>query len=147
MQRDVCINPIRLANLGQSVAGEVKLDQLTQLCVELLETSGTVKYQFMGGVDRQGLRYLHGRVTASLVLTCQRCGMRLDYDIDAKSQLSPVISIEQARELPEHYEPLMVDGLAVSVSNIVEEELLLNLPMVPRHSSGQCPVSLPEYLN
>ena len=40
--------------------------------------------------------------------------------------------------LPERYDPLVVSGQTLSVAALVEEEILLALPAIPRHEGEAC---------
>jgi uncharacterized protein len=48
--------------------------------------------------------------------------------------------------LPENYEPLLVGAEPMPLSAIVEDELMLALPIVSMHAPEQCPASTrPEH--
>nr|MCX3330407.1 YceD family protein [Bacillus pacificus] len=55
---------------------------------------------------------------------------------------SPVRSDEQSEALPEAYEPIGVNEFGESdLLAMVEDEIILALPVVPVHDSGHCGVS------
>jgi uncharacterized protein len=44
-----------------------------------------------------------------------------------------VSSIDQANRLPEDFEPLLVEGDTIPLTDLIEDELLLSLPTYPKH--------------
>ena len=83
--------------------------------------------------DEQYRRLIKGRVYASLQLVCQRCLEPLEISVAALVNVALVRSMEEAKNLPSSLEPVIAVGEEVNVHEIVEEELLLNLPLVNRH--------------
>jgi uncharacterized protein len=59
-------------------------------------------------------------------------------DVDASVCLGMVTSPEAARELPGEYEPLVMTAEPVSIASVVEDELILALPIVALHPQGAC---------
>ncbi len=53
-------------------------------------------------------------------------------------RLGLVVSDEEARQLPEGMEPLLVTESPMPLSEIVEDELILALPLIPMHSPDAC---------
>ncbi|MDF1655007.1 MAG: YceD family protein [Coxiellaceae bacterium] len=142
------IDPLRLASRGESLQGEVALSDLTRVSSELQDTpSGQVSYCFDFSHDEQGRAVVNGRIQASVMLECQRCGQVVEIALDLSPRLMVTRSDEQAKQIPREFEPLLVGEEPVALFEMLEEELLLALPMVPRHEEGKCPVDLPEYLN
>jgi uncharacterized protein len=64
-------------------------------------------------------------------------GMR--FPVAAKVALGIVSSPADAERLPEQYEPLQMTGEEVTVAGIVEDELILALPIVAMHKIEECP--------
>ncbi|MDF1796348.1 MAG: YceD family protein [Coxiellaceae bacterium] len=142
------IDPLRLASRGESLQGEVAMSNLARVSNVLQdEPSGQVSYCLDFSQDDQGRAMVNGRIQASVVLECQRCGQAVEIALDLNPHLMVAHSDQQAKQVPKEFEPLLVGGEPVILNEVLEEELLLALPMVPRHEEGQCPVDLPGYLN
>ncbi len=133
----VHIDPIRFAETGRVLEGEIPLVGMKRLTDLLLDDGGDVSVKLEFSVDNEGLHVLHGRITSSLELICQRCldGMVLEIDSDFHLAFVPEGKVEA--EVPEHYEPFMLDGELIYLQDIIEDELILALPIVPKHSH-QC---------
>jgi len=74
-------------------------------------------------------------VEAEVVLTCQRCLRPMRRKIESGSRL--VFAEEGAPELPEGYEPVGGDPRKLDLAALVEDELLLALPIIPQHGEDE----------
>jgi len=92
--------------------------------------------------DDDGRRRLQGHIQTRLILVCQRCLEPVEQDITAAVDLVLVWSEGQAKALPAELEPLLVVDDRMPLSDLVEEELLLAMPLVALHD--QCPRPLPD---
>lgn len=81
-------------------------------------------------VARQG--WLEGRVTGCLRLECRVCGERFDWSLDATVRLALAMSEEEEERLMDQGEPLLVREDRLPLHQVVEDEVLLALPMMPR---------------
>lgn len=78
-------------------------------------------------------------VTADLPLICQHCGQEMKFPIKSHSMLVIVKTDQQANELGEAYDPLLLmDEGTILLRDMIEDELLLAIPMVPRHINEDC---------
>ena len=73
-------------------------------------------------------------VTADVVLTCQRCLGRVRRKLSSVAQL--VFADEDAPELPDGHEAVGGDPRKLDLAALVEDELLLGLPIIPQHEGG-----------
>ncbi|AYC19549.1 Large ribosomal RNA subunit accumulation protein YceD [Dickeya dianthicola] len=93
-------------------------------------------------IDSQRLAVIDGQADVTVTLLCQRCGKPFEHQVHATFCFSPVISDEQAEALPEAYEPIEVNEFGeVDLLAMVEDELILSLPIAPVHDSEHCEVS------
>jgi uncharacterized protein len=131
-------DPWRLADAGKRFVGRLDLDQLPRLSEELPEARTAVEYELVFGRDEQNRAAVNGRVKATLFLQCQRCLGILEYPVDRKISLALVEGLDEARGLPDGYEPLLLEEPHISLVDLIEDELLLALPQVPKHSAEAC---------
>jgi uncharacterized protein len=82
--------------------------------------------------DGQGNVTVELWVEAKLPLVCQRSLQPYLEPVKRHSVLAVVESFEEEDLLPEHYEPVMVEQGQVALLELVEDELLLAVPQVPR---------------
>jgi len=133
------IEPFILARQGAQFSGCINIAQFSRLSVLLADQEGQVAVNLQVGQEHGGPVYIKGHVTASLKLQCQRCGNAMDYAINVDLKLSPVLTDAQAAHVPDEYEPWVTHNAPVSVLELVEEELLLGLPMIAKHAPLDCP--------
>ena len=72
-------------------------------------------------------------------LQCQRCMQAMEVPLRSTVRVALIASAVEADALPEEIEPMLVPDGHVSVADLVEEELLLALPIVALHEAGECP--------
>ena len=82
--------------------------------------------------DGQGNVTIELWVEAELPLVCQRSLRPYLEPVKRHSLLAVVESFAEQDLLPEHYEPVMVEQSQVAMLDLVEDELLLAVPQVPR---------------
>lgn len=81
---------------------------------------------------------VHGNVKAVLTLVCQRCLEPMEYPVDTEFNLALVRGFQEAERLPEEFDPLLLeDEQPVAVRELIEDELLLAIPDVPRHGDDR----------
>jgi uncharacterized protein len=122
-----------MAEAGRLLEGGYPLEEMGRLHDSLLERSGTVAVSLEFGIDAEGIRYMKGRLQTTLTLQCQRCLQAMQQPVDTEFALGLVRSIEAAERLPSHYEPLLVESDALFLRDVIEDELLLSLPLVAMH--------------
>lgn len=89
-----------------------------------------------------GHRIVEGSIATELQLTCQRCLEPMQQQIEAAVSLIMVWSEDANQTLPESYDPWLITEDKMQVSTLLEDEILLSLPVVAMHE--ECPVPLPE---
>ncbi len=134
------VEPLRLAGLGRSVEGRLRIDRLHRLGKSLHGTDGEVGVELDFGSDAQGRPRLLGRVSARLEVLCQRCLTAMVLPIEANVCLYLTASESGEVDTPESAETLVVGDQPMRLADIVEDELILALPLVPMHDEATCQV-------
>jgi len=132
------IEPLRLARSQRLLQGRLPLARMPRLAASIEDDAGEIDVQLKFGVDVTGVAWMEGHLDGNLPLCCQRCMQQLLMPIDITFKLAIVESEAEIELLGEEYEPLLLDDSLVSVVKLVEDELLLALPIVPRHETAQC---------
>jgi len=131
------IDPWRLTAEGGRLEGSLALAALPRLVAELNRTDGVASVALAAGMDRQGIRFIKGALRTKVELVCQRCLGPFQLALDVTVSLGLVRSEAEADRLPEEYEPLLVPEGVIHVADLVEDELLLALPRIPRHDEAR----------
>jgi len=83
--------------------------------------------------DEQGLVTIGIKVSGNLPLICQRSLLPYQEKIDRSSLLVVIEQVSDQDHVPESYDPILVENRRLAIQDIVEEELLLAIPQVPRN--------------
>jgi len=131
------IDPVRLVEKRRDFQGVIQIGQMARIRDLVLneEDKVAVKLSFR---KEDGISALFGSIETELLLECQRCLKPLALPVSQGFQLGVISSLDEVDMLPDTFEPLLVDDKATRVKELIEDELLLVLPMVPRHD--QCDV-------
>ncbi|GAA5137068.1 hypothetical protein GCM10025767_17270 [Thalassotalea piscium] len=90
-------------------------------------------------VDELGLVVISGKGSATVSLACQRCTEAFEHKLELDFKFSPVKDAEAAENLPSYYDAIELDENGeVNLRELVEDELLLAIPLIPRHELEQC---------
>lgn len=133
------VDTLRFARSGESLAGEFALADLARLGDILLSDQGAVTYRLQGGVVA-GRPVLDLVIDTAVRLLCQRC-LEPYRQVLRIERVIPVARDEAQLELWERDDPLLDALLAdpgLGVLTLVEDEILLSLPVAPRHPDGAC---------
>jgi uncharacterized protein len=132
------VDPRRLANQGATYSGAVNLDKLDRLSEALVEATGQAEFSIEFYRDNRKRARIKGQVKADLVLECQRCLGAMIYPVDAELDLAVVKVPEEADTLPESCDPVWVEEDTLRLLDLVEDELILAIPQIPRHEENAC---------
>ncbi len=72
-------------------------------------------------------------VSAQPEVVCQRCMQPMRWPVKVKSRVALVSDYDSADRVPEGLEVFLVEADSVSVRDLVDEEIMLAIPHVPRH--------------
>jgi len=127
------INPFKAAQARREFAGTIRLSDLRPV-VDLIDEPGNAELSFSLAfcVDDQREVCIRVRVSGDVPMICQRTLQPFQQRIDSESVVAVVDSAEAADRLPEDYEPLVLSEPRLRIADIVTEELLLALPLVPK---------------
>jgi uncharacterized protein len=137
----VHIDPMRFAETGRELKGRIALSEMERFSAALLDSSGTAEAEFQFGIDHEGIHYMRGHIRTEVTVECQRCLQSLPLQLEAELLLA-IVSENDERELPSNYEPLVAGKEPIFLRDIIEDELILSLPIVPKHAEGQCPTDM-----
>ena len=83
--------------------------------------------------DEQGVVTIDIEVDARLPLVCQRSLQPYLQQVNRHSLLAVIEDMAEQELLPENYEPVWVEHGRLALLDLVEDELLLGVPEVPRN--------------
>jgi uncharacterized protein len=138
MSARAVIDSLDFARNSQQLSGEVQVVQLARLADSLFDGAGELKYQLVGGCDARQRPRLQLAVAGSINLRCQRCLGSLAYPVAVEASLL-VLTDKAGGETAELDD---LDGVPADahtdVWELIEDEVLLAVPLSPRHPEGLC---------
>jgi uncharacterized protein len=137
-------DPRRLCSLGKVYEGALPLGQMPRLAPLLTSTEGDAAFVLAFDRDAEGRHIVTVRVEAEVALQCQRCLGSMRTKVAQDAQLAVVSGPDEAERLPEELDPLLAEEGEVRLRDLVEDELLLALPVAPVHAPSDCGVSLEQ---
>ena len=127
------IDSLQFARAALEQRGVLGLEQLSRLAKMHCSTQG-LEYHLRGGKTSGGRPCLRVSVRGSVELLCQRCldPFPVPIAIDAELQLSD--SVREISEADDEIDRVLASR-HMDVGQLVEDEIILALPMVPRHET------------
>ena len=113
--------------------GTVAVSSLERLLPVLVSGEGELQVEMELGKDPDGTRYVKGSIQGDVMLKCQRCLENMTLPLDLNFRLGLVSSDAAASILPDWYEPLLVTAEPAHIADMIAEEVLLAIPIVPKH--------------
>ncbi|QEP42841.1 DNA-binding protein [Ectothiorhodospiraceae bacterium BW-2] len=135
----VRLDPWRSARKQERFRGSLPLATMSRLGELLHGHHGEVRLRLECGVDLTGIHYWRGELDTELELLCQRCLTPFVWPLQLQFHLALVDSERAVAALDPSYEPLLVTDGLITVADVIEEELLLALPLIALHSESDCP--------
>lgn len=139
---DIFIDSLEFAREGRRLAGDVPVHSLQRLSDVLADDGGTLAWAVRGECDADRKPFLVIEVSGEVHLECQRCLATLPFCLKIKSKLQlvpqgaawPDEALEDDRS-----DPIMALDEQPLLA-LIEDEVLLALPIAPRHESCALPV-------
>ena len=139
------VDPVKSAQRRLNYEGYYSRNQLVRLAEAVNQVLSDVEAELSFTIDPQKLVVMQGKADVDVMLQCQRCGQPFPYHLSYTFNYSPVSNLDQADVLPEIYEPIELNDFGeIDLLAVIEDELLLSLPLVPMHEPEHCEVSEDE---
>ena len=104
---------------------------MPRLAADLAAKDGGAEFDLEFGKDDLGIAFLHVRASAALPLTCQRTLDVFDLPVEIDTRLGLITREEDEAGLPPGYEPLLLSDSSLRLADVIEDELILAIPVVP----------------
>ncbi|MDO7083405.1 23S rRNA accumulation protein YceD [Pseudocolwellia sp. AS88] len=135
----ITIDPFKSSQRRLECEGVFKLSGMNRLLAVCEPSSEQVQAKFNFDLDERGLNVLSGVGSALVKLTCQRCTEAFEHELKADFVFSPVKNQDAIAELPSYYDAIELDENGeVNLLELLEEEFLLSIPLIPRHEPKDC---------
>jgi uncharacterized protein len=138
MSKQTNINSLEFAEKSLEIHDTIAPFDLERLADMLHGRDGELCYNLKGSINGQGKPQLELHLQGKLNLVCQRCLGALEIVLDSTTRFI-IVASEEMLPVPEDEDDAadyLVADPHLSVETLVEDEVLLALPMAPTHE--QC---------
>jgi len=135
------VDGFAFCRLGEQREGVTPVVQFARVAAEASKSEGEIRWSFQGGRHPKGYPQLKMAVEGEVSLVCQRCLLPFSYGFDTQSLL--VLASDEAdadateEAVDDDSIDVIVGSSTLDLLQLVEDEVLLSLPLSPRHP--HCP--------
>ena len=131
------INPLQLVKQGKRLKGQLVLQVLPRLAAFSSKPATgkvDVDLQFDRGEDQQNR--VTGSASACFDVICQRCLEPMSLQLDTELNM---LLVDSREHVIENSNGIVCKG-KMPVAELIEDDLLLAMPMFPKHQAGDCKI-------
>lgn len=140
----------RLARKREMLAGDAAMADLPRLAQSVLDPKTRVRYVIQGRIDAEGHPGAVMMLSGRLPLRCERCNQPVQFGLERQVPFRFVQNEQELNALPIEDDEVeeVVGSQAMDLLAWVEDEVILSLPLVPRHEDCAVPLAdAPEPVN
>ena len=134
------IDPIRLADQGTHLSGTIPLKRMKRLLTLCQSEEGEARVDLEFRRDPvRNVRNLSGTIRVEIETTCERCLEPMTLSLEASVDL--ILAGSESTGVDNSEDVLVVKDKPIALNELVENELILAMPMIPMHQLDQCPAA------
>jgi len=128
-----------LCERGKMLGGCLPIAGMDRLRKALLAPFADVEVELSFSMMGKGLPVITGTLSTQVLAECQRCLTPVELLVNSDVHLQVVVDDAAANHISDQWEPLVFGGDGqLSLAQIVEDELLVNLPAICLHEPAKC---------
>lgn len=131
------INPFRYVEQRRELKGIMPLGEMCRLADLALDDNGNFQVDLAFALSDIHLPMVTGTIQGELQIECQRCLQPMTLTINHSVEIVFTRSETDRRPEDAGYESWLVEDDSLFLRDFVEDELLLAMPLIPRHDSCQ----------
>ena len=132
------IDPRKLALQGAVLEGVICAADLKRLATAVLAVTSSLKAYVQFSRDESGQPIVTGTASVFVDVVCQRCLDPVNIELKADLSLQIIWSEDQISNVAPDCEPWIVVDRLADLNEVIEDEVLLALPIVNYHHIGEC---------
>jgi uncharacterized protein len=123
-----------LANRGVALSGELDVGTLTRLSSLLHSDFGSVRATLRFRQRGDGWLAAELEVLATVELVCQRCLEPFRHELDETVNVVIADRNSLPATVPDGFEPFELEDGRLQPAELLEDELIVAMPLVPKHA-------------
>lgn len=138
----VSIDPYRAAAKKLDCKGIIAKGDLNRLSSMVTDIVDDARVEITFEEDLAGICVMKGTCWVSVVMDCQRCGEPFSFELVSDFKYSPDQKKLEELGLVDDFDTACLNDFGeMNLYDIIEDELILSLPLVPNHSEFECPAT------
>ncbi len=137
-QVPVYVDTRRIFQQDAELGGSVDLERLPRFRQSLVSDEADIQVELRFSEGNSGYREIRGHLQARVEVACQRCLEPMAIELADQLCLALVKDDEQASKLRPEFDPWICPDIKLILADLIEEQLILSLPIVAAHEAGQC---------
>ncbi|MEL0638389.1 MULTISPECIES: YceD family protein [Marinomonas] len=138
-------DPRKYAHHESAIEGYLHLNQLKELSAVLASDEGDAYIHLDFRVDEDRRYIATGILKATVQAVCQRCMEAVPQELSIDLSLAFVYDEDHAKNIPSDYDPVVMTDGDVILADMVEQEIILALPIVAYHEESGCNPTAVKY--
>lgn len=122
----------------ENISGNLSLERLPRFSKSLSDSEGSVQIDLRFTLSDAKERLISGSLEARVNIFCQRCLKPLAIELMDDINLALVRDEQAAKQLNPELDPWICEDHRLDLAELVEEQLILCMPLVSFHESGDC---------
>lgn len=126
------------------ICGNLSLEQLPRFRDSLISEKAEIWIELSFDTNQSKQRIISGSIRAAVEVSCQRCLEPLEIELSDDIMLVLLHDEALAEKLEPQLDPWICEDHKLELASLIEEQLLLCMPIVNYHASKDC-VSALQY--
>ena len=122
----------------EEISGSVALENLPRFADSLVDSRGVVNVELQFFTNESNLRLIKGHLSARVEVACQRCLEPLAVELEDEIRLVLFEEDSITAELDPRFDPWISGEYKLVLAELVEEQLILCMPIVNFHENKDC---------
>lgn len=135
-EKNSIIQPSKLAKKEGELRFSWQVKDFTRLCETLFSDKGDINVRIEGCYDKQDRCLIKSEIKAKLFLVCQTTFEPIEHQINSQVTFCTLTNEDQFIDVEKEYEPVLVEDGRLDLARVIEDELILSVPIVANKSIG-----------
>jgi uncharacterized protein len=140
------IDPRKLAQQQALYEGSVAADSLSRFADAVVAIESPLQARVEFDINQSRKPCVNGQLNIKAAVPCQRCLEPVTIEVVSEFAVEVVWNEEQAAKIVKRADSWIVTERQANLVELLEDELLLALPVVSYHAEGDCAADLRELL-
>jgi len=133
------VDHYKMANQAQELVGSLPLSEFARLCATVSGDEEEVHLRLAFSKSDHNRTHVSGEASTAVTLVCQNCMSEFEFELYGLIDAEIVADEAELASLEDEQDGLVSTERVVALTQLVEDELMLAVPMIPRHKEADCP--------